>query len=176
MTETSLPQTSAPCDMRLDFSSEPEVSKWRPVLDGVMGGRSTGVRFSDNDHMTFKGIINTNDGGFSSLRRQMTPGTMTGATRLKLRLRQDGRNYKLIFRTNERFRGRRVSYQLPIPQTPLGIWTDISIPLSNFRTSVFGRAVPAAQFDPAQVQEIGFIIADGVDGPFQFDVGAISCD
>lgn len=164
------------CDMRLDLSDKAEVPQWRTVLDGVMGGRSTGVHFAEDGHMTFKGRINTNGGGFSSLRRPMTPGEMAQAKHLRLRIRQDTRAYKMTFRTKERIWGRPVSYQLNIPQTETGIWTVIDLPLSGFRTSIFGREVRAARFDPAQVREIGIIIADGIDGDFQFDVETILCN
>jgi len=164
------------CELNLDFSNQPEVENWFLILDGVMGGRSTGVRFSEDKQMTFKGLINTNGGGFSSLRRTLTPGHLAGANSLNLNLRQDGRAYRMTFRTNERFRGRPVSYQLAIPQTPSGKWKEIILPLKGFRTSVFGREVPAAPFDPEQVREIGFIIADGVDGAFELNVRTIRCE
>ena len=163
------------CESRFDFASQTEVENWFPILDGVMGGRSTGVRFSESEHMTFKGKINTNGGGFSSLRRALTPGELEGADSLNLSLLQDGRAYRMTFRTNERFRGRLVSYQLSIPQSSSGIWQDIKLPLKDFRTSVFGREVPAAPFDPAEVREIGFIIADGIDGPFELNIRTIQC-
>lgn len=163
------------CESKFDFSNESEVESWFPILDGVMGGRSTGTRFSENEHMTFKGMINTNGGGFSSLRRALTPGELAGAENLNLSLRQDGRAYRMTFRTNERYRGRLVSYQLSIPQSSSGIWQDINLPLKGFRTSVFGREVPAASFDPAEVREIGFIIADGIDGKFEMNIRAIQC-
>ena len=163
------------CESMFDFASQTEVENWFPILDGVMGGRSTGARFSKNEHMTFKGMINTNGGGFSSLRRALTPGELAGAENLNLSLRQDGRAYRMTFRTNERYRGRLVSYQLSIPQSSSGIWQDINLPLKGFRTSVFGREVPAASFDPAEVREIGFIIADGIDGKFEMNIRAIQC-
>ena len=163
------------CNMRLNMSDTSEVSQWQTVLDGVMGGRSTGAHFAETGHMTFRGRINTNGGGFSSLRRAVPSGAMTGAKSVQLRIRQDTRTYKMTFRTNERIWGRPVSYQLNIPKTEAGVWTDVTLPLAGFRTSIFGREVQAAKFDPAQVREIGIIIADGIDGPFQIDVAAIAC-
>lgn len=167
------------CNMRFNMSDTSEVSQWQTVLDGVMGGRSTGVHFAEDGYMAFKGSINTNGGGFSSLRRSMTSrdvrDAMAKAESLTLRLRQDKRAYKLTFRTNARVWGRPVSYQLNIPKTEAGVWTDVTLPLSGFQTSVFGRRVRAAGFDPAQIREIGIIIADGIDGPFQIDVAGVSC-
>lgn len=161
--------------MKLSMADNTEISQWRTVLDGVMGGRSTGNRFAQDGHMTFKGSINTNGGGFSSIRRQVSRGDMEGADALKLRVKQDGRSYRLTFRTSARFRGRPISYQRPIPQTPSGEWAEVTIPLSNFRTSIFGYEVPAPSFAANDVREMGVIIADGIDGPFQIDIAEISC-
>lgn len=44
-------------------------SAWRVVVDGVMGGRSTGNVDFTGDAMVFSGNINLNGGGFSSVRR-----------------------------------------------------------------------------------------------------------
>jgi len=161
--------------MNLSMQNEAEVSNWRTVLDGVMGGRSTGNRFYDDGHMVFKGSINTNGGGFSSIRRPMSPGDMSGAEALKLRVKQDGRDYRLTFRTDARFRGRSISYQLDIPQTPENEWAEVILPLTNFRTSIFGNEVTAPPFDAEEVREIGIILADGIDGPFQIEVAKIGC-
>ncbi len=171
MTET----TASACNMTLDFSNESEVSQWRTVLDGVMGGRSSGVRFAEDNHMVFQGTINTNGGGFSSIRRSMSSGDMAGADSLRLRVKQDDRDYKLTFRTSERFRGRSVSYQLAIPSTRSGEWEEVKIHLENFSTSVFGRSVSAAPFDASDVREMGIILADGIDSDFRLEVAEIAC-
>lgn len=163
------------CPMKLSMADNTEISQWRTVLDGVMGGRSTGNRFAQDRHMTFKGSINTNGGGFSSIRRSASRGDMEGAEGLKLRIKQDGRSYRLTFRTSAVFRGRSISYQRPIPQTPSGEWAEVTIPLSNFRTSIFGYEIPAPPFAANDVREIGVILADGIDGPFQIDIAEISC-
>jgi len=173
--ENSMKAAQSNCMMMLSMADNKEISQWRTVLDGVMGGRSTGNRFAQDGHMTFKGNINTNGGGFSSIRRSVSRGDMEGAEALKLRVKQDGRSYRLTFRTSARFRGRSISYQLPIPQSPKNEWADVTVPLSNFRTSVFGYEVPAPPFAANDVREMGFILADGIDGPFQIDITEISC-
>lgn len=166
---------SVSCHMTLDFSDESEISQWRTVLDGVMGGRSSGARFAEDNHMVFRGVINTNGGGFSSIRRSMSAGDMSGAESLRLKLRQDERDYRLTFRTSERFRGRSVSYQLVIPSNGSGEWENVDIPLTKFRTSIFGRSVPAAPFDASDVWEMGIILADGVDGEFRLEIAQVDC-
>ena len=167
------------CPVLTTFDSELSVAPWRTVLDGVMGGRSTGTRFFEDGpeggHMVFQGAINTDGGGFSSIRLPVDPGTLDGADAVTLRLKSDGRAYRLTFRTNQRHRGRPVSFQAPVPQTPPGEWADVSVPLQNLRTSVFGRDVPVDTFNQDEVREIGILLADGVDGPFRLELAEMGC-
>jgi hypothetical protein len=175
MPDAAIETSSSSCAMRLSLRDDREISNWQTVLDGVMGGRSTGNRFAQDGHMVFKGTINTNGGGFSSIRRSMPRGVMGGADALKLRVKQDGRAYRLTFRTEARLRGRRISYQLNIPQTPKGEWAEVTLPLKDFRTSIFGYDVTAPPFRAQDVREMGIILADGIDGPFQLGLSEIGC-
>ncbi|MGJ8560789.1 MAG: CIA30 family protein [Litorimonas sp.] len=168
-------QQQQSCTMNIAFSDPEAIAPWQIVNDGVMGGRSQGTRFAQDGHMVFRGVINTNGGGFSSLRRRMSPGDLSGTTGLRLKVRSDGRDYKLTFRTSERWRGRSVSYQASIPATPAGDWAEVTVPFADMRTSIFGRAVRADPFDPSDVREMGIIIADGIDGAFQLEVQNLSC-
>ncbi|MGB3625556.1 MAG: CIA30 family protein [Henriciella sp.] len=160
----------------LSFQAPEESEMWRTVNDTVMGGRSNGGRAIENGELVFSGTINTNGGGFSSVRREMEPGALDGATAFVLHLKSDGRDYRLIARTDEEFRGRSVSYQAPIPQSPAGEWTSVRVPFSEFAPGVFGRDVPAAPFAPEELNELGFIIADGVDGAFSLSVRSIGLE
>lgn len=175
MTKDASATQSQACPFHLDLSDEAEIANWRVLLDGVMGGRSTGTRYGEDGSMRFTGEINTNGGGFSSMRRPMQKGALKDVNTLKMRLKTDGRAYKLSFRTNAKHWGRAVSYQLNIPQTQKGVWANVTLPLSDFRTSVFGRNVLAAPFDAEQVREIGIILADGIDGPFVFNLRSLTC-
>lgn len=168
-------ETKAGCSVAQDFSQAGEMDDWFTVLDGVMGGKSSGQMMSGADHMMFKGEINTDGGGFSSIRRRLQPGALGDAQALSLKIRSDGRAYSLSFRTDQRYRGRPVSFQKKIPQVSGGEWQTVDVPLSDFRTSVFGRDVPVDAFNADAVQEIGIIIADGIDGPFQLEIAEIAC-
>lgn len=163
------------CSVQIDFSNSDAVSRWQIVNDGVMGGLSQGTRYHEDDHMVFRGVINTNGGGFSSLRRGMRPGDLAGANGVRLRVRPDGRAYTMTFRTSVRWRGRSVSYQSDIPATPVGEWSDVIVTFDDMRTSIFGRRVRAPEFDPSDVREMGIILADGIDGDFRLEVESLSC-
>lgn len=155
-----------PCTMNITFDTTESKAGWRAVNDGVMGGRSSGGPRFDNGDMVFEGVINTNGGGFSSVRLDVEPGPLSGAAGLKLRVKSDGRTYKVTLKTDARYRFR------PISQA--GEWADVTVPFSALRASLFGRPVRGAAFEAADVQEIGIIIADGQDGPFKISVASIT--
>lgn len=151
-----------------------EVAKavdWWVVNDGVMGGRSLGDIERQQDGMVFKGSINTNGGGFSSIRREVPRGALAGVTAMRLRVVGDGRAYRLTFRTSARRFGRPISYQAAIP--PIDGGGVVDVPLLAMRSSIFGRDVAAPAFDPSDVRELGIILADGTDGAFRLVVQEI---
>jgi len=158
------------CDMYMDFQAASETQLWRAVNDGVMGGLSSGGPRFENGSMTFQGVINTNGGGFSSVRSPVQDGVLSTSSGIKLRLRSNGRDYKLTFRTNVVRWGRRISFQAPIPRTPIGEWAEVTVQYSDLRGTIFGRRVRGATFDRSAVTEIGIILADGRDGSFRLDV------
>ncbi|MEM6277816.1 MAG: CIA30 family protein, partial [Pseudomonadota bacterium] len=131
------------------------------------GGRSSGGPDFDGKAMVFSGVINTNGGGFSSVRRGVEPGALSGTDGLMLRVKTDGRAYRVTIRTAERFRGRSVSYNADIEAGEGGEWVEAYVPFDAFSTSVFGRSVPAAPLDPETVWSVGIILGDGKDGPFE---------
>lgn len=159
--------------LALDFSQSSETSAWRIVNDGVMGGLSQGFISAPDGFMRFSGVINTNGGGFSSLRRWMEPGAFDGKDKVTFKLRSDGRAYALNLRTSAAIRGRSVAYRAAIPVTKPGEWAEVSVNLSDLRPTVFGRAVRAEKFDASDVRVMTIILADGKDGPFQLDIETI---
>ena len=171
---TSAHAEQRPCTMNITFDTTDAQAGWRAVNDGVMGGKSSGGPRFDNGDMVFEGVINTNGGGFSSVRLDVEPGPLSGAAGLNLRVKSDGRSYKITLKTDARYRFRPVSFQGLIPSTQSGEWADVTVPFSALRASLFGRPVRGAEFNAAAIQEIGIIIADGQDGPFEIRVESIS--
>ena len=165
-------KTEAP--LTIDFQQEEERRLWWPVNDGVMGGRSTGGPDYLDDQLVFSGVINTNGGGFSSIRRPVNRGDMAGVKAVTMRIKSDGRAYRLRFRTNVTYRGRRVAFQKPIVSETTGQWETVTVELENMRASLFGRRLMGAKFKSADIMEMGFILADGQDGAFRLEVDWIS--
>ena len=147
---------------------------WHTVNDNVMGGRSQGLVHIDDGILQFEGALNTNGGGFASIRRSIEPGTFSHAAGLVLRVKSDGRGYRLTLRGEQQFRGRAVSYQANFPTLPKGQWRDIRIEFDALKPSLFGQPVAVAPLSLASVGSIGIIIADGIDGPFKLQVDSLA--
>ena len=73
--------------MIIDFENPRSVNDWKAVNDGVMGGRSRGGPSFENGYMVFEGRINTDGGGFSSVRTDIDRGSLESSSGLKLRVR-----------------------------------------------------------------------------------------
>lgn len=156
--------------MRIDFVEKDAAEYWRVINDNVMGGRSLGGLTFENNTMVFAGSINTNGGGFSSVRARIETGSLADTKALILRLKPDGRSYKVSLRTNALYRGRSVAFQALIPASEAGQWATVKIPYTDFTASLFGRPLSGTEFNKSEAQSIGFIIADDQDGPFRLDV------
>lgn len=169
---TASGNTPASCIMLDDFTDQ-DAFVWRSVNDDVMGGRSAGSGRLEAEHLNFAGAINTNGGGFASLRRQLSEGQLAGISHLRLRILQDDRNYRIVLRSHQTYFGRSIAYQADIPPTGRDQWQDVDIPLSGLSPSVFGRKIPAPELELARTRTLGLIIADGIDGPFQLKVDHI---
>ena len=161
--------------MIIDFENPRSVNDWKAVNDGVMGGRSRGGPSFENGYMVFEGRINTDGGGFSSVRTDIDRGSLESSSGLKLRVRSDGRAYKVTLRTDARYRNRPIAFQAEIPPTTVDEWESVSFPFDGLEASLFGRRIFGAEFDSAQANQLGIILADGQDGPFRLEVKAIEC-
>ena len=162
-------------DPLIHFADPAEADRWRVVDDGVMGGKSEGRLAFENDAMAFSGEIVTDGGGFSSVRRPLEPGDLAGATGLTLRVKHDGRGHRLLLRDGTRVPwGGEVMYAAPLPVPAEGDpadWHEVTVDFDDLEASFHGRdASEADAFDPADASEIGLILSDGVDGPFEVSV------
>ncbi|MEM1213221.1 MAG: CIA30 family protein [Planctomycetota bacterium] len=178
-----------PATVRLtDFTDPEHNAGWYPVLDNVMGGRSLGAHAFADGVLTFTGSINTNGGGFASLRLRIPPGTFADTTHLALRLRvpdtpelRDRGPFRLMLmddlhtlpRNHPRHRDRRITHRVDLPLEPelAGQWQTVRVSLTDFAPSWRGRSMPQeGPLDPARTVELGIIINDATDGPFHLDV------
>lgn len=168
--------TAAPkfrCITIANFESEQANAEWLVVNDNVMGGRSLGDRSFSDQAMAFTGTINTDGGGFSSLRLPLAPGVLAGFDRVLFRGRSDGRSYRLTLADGLERSNPRVSFRAPLEFTTVGEWETVTVPLDALVAEVFGQPVAAEPFVPELATRIGIMQSDGTDGDFRLEVDHI---
>ncbi|MFT5474253.1 MAG: putative surface protein with fasciclin (FAS1) repeats [Candidatus Promineifilaceae bacterium] len=153
-----------------DFSETSTALKWISINDSVMGGISDGeFDVSDADTLVFSGSLSLkNRGGFASIRTQPADLDISKFDTIQLRVKGDGRSYKVHLRTAKT---RSASaYSAPLP-TEDGVWNNISIPIKDFKFTMFGRAIPTGRrLNAEDVVSIGVMLADKQEGPFRLEM------
>ena len=119
-----------------DFNKDSELSSWTVLDDVVMGGRSDGhFELNKDGHAVFHGNVSVeNNGGFSSVRYSFDQIKNEDFSKIKIRLRGDGKQYQFRVKAN---RFDRHSYIYFFKTS--GNWETITIPLSEMVPSFRGR-------------------------------------
>lgn len=159
-----------------DFSGAADEPGWTAVNDGVMGGVSRGGAKRVDGSLHFRGILSLeNNGGFSSIRSGGPTRDLSAAKVIVLRVKGDGRTYRLQIATNAQFRSSRISYQAEFP-TQRDEWTEARVPLAALVPMFRGQTLSGPPLDRARVEEIGLSLADGNPGAFALEVDWIRAE
>ena len=153
-----------------EFSNREEVDRWRVVVDGVMGGRSTGRIEQRDDVLVFSGETSLqNNGGFSSVRAPVPAGSMAGYDALRIRVMGDGRTWIVGASTRSGMRGDSFWTRF---DTRDGEWLTITVPIAGMVRQYFGRPIEG-RLQPSAVRGLEFYIYDKQAGPFRLQVDRI---
>ncbi|MFK7759027.1 MAG: CIA30 family protein [Phycisphaerales bacterium] len=166
-----VPTTTHAAD--IDFAPGDE-SSWRVVLDGVMGGLSSGrVQITDPGILRFSGELSLeNNGGFSQIRSNVKENSFLGADGVEVRFMGDGREYRFDIRSNQ-VRMMAGSYQTAF-QTTKGEWMTVRMPFDGFRLYSFGRLITRAPaLDPVAIESVGVTLSDKKTGAFELKIDSI---
>lgn len=157
----------------LDFSSPTAVLSWRAIDDRVMGGASSSRLCHHVDgYAVFQGEVSfDNGGGFASVRDEQFRIESPAVRALQIKVRGDGKRYKLNLRMDDGFDG--VSYQAPF-QPPAGQWSVIRLEFEHFLPTFRGRMLSdVPSLDGLKVRQIGLMIGDRQLGTFSLALGWI---
>jgi uncharacterized protein YbjT (DUF2867 family) len=131
-----------------DFTNPSQDLKdsWGAVDDVVMGGVSeSGIRLVENTAVFAGNVSTANSGGFASVRTRNfdPPFNLAGYEGVELRVRGDGKRYKLILRTDPKWDGTAYSYSF---DTVINNWMSVRIPFADliavFRAKTLKDAAP----------------------------------
>ncbi|CAI0475938.1 unnamed protein product [Linum tenue] len=164
---------------------------WGSLDDVVMGGVSQSTFQIDTTGGedggatgVFKGVVSTaNNGGFTSVRTKNfpIPEDLSAYDGFELRLKGDGRRYKLIVRTSSDWD--TIGYTTGF-DTVEGQWQSIRLPFSSLKPIFRARTVPdAPPFDPSNIISLQLMFSkfeyDGKlnptfkEGAFQLPVSTV---
>lgn len=156
-----------------DLEDATAINAWRPSHDGVMGGVSTGLPVWTGECVRFSGEVSLeNNGGFAAFRSQRAePLDLSEFDGLRLRVRGDGRNWKVSLRTGQ---GRNDhNWQAPFKTRKGEGWQEVILPFDVFAPSFHGRyARTAKPLDRANIRSLGLQVADEQAGEYRLDLGS----
>jgi hypothetical protein len=162
-------------EQTIDFGTKgKQVSEgWYTILDGVMGGLSTGKVSYEKESMIFSGTLSLeNNGGFSSIRGPRGNTDMSKYDSVKLRIRGDGRTFSFLIEPDTRYYRPYFKYEFT---TEPDTWTEVSLPIHEFNGFIMGRTVRCGLPDEIlqSIERVGFMLSDKKPGEFRLEVDYI---
>jgi len=156
--------------MIFDFNKEANIQDWNVVHDAVMGGRSSSqFKLNSEGFGVFNGAVSLeNNGGFSSVRYQLKKTEITKYTKIKLRLKGDGKNYQFTVKNNSR---NYYSYITTFSTT--NEWQDVEIALKDMYPSFRGRRLNTPNFSHDFIEQIVFLIGNKKNEDFKLIIDTI---
>ncbi|MFC3879722.1 CIA30 family protein [Algoriphagus namhaensis] len=154
----------------VDFSNDPETSRWYIVDDGVMGGRSQGnFSITKKGVAVFEGTVSLeNNGGFSSLRYRLPKTQEITQKSAKLYLKGDGKNYQFrIKRSSRDYHSYIFDFQTS------GEWEEVIVPLEKMYPAFRGRNLAMEDYPADQIEEITFLIGNKKPESFRLEISKI---
>ncbi|MCC5925893.1 MAG: CIA30 family protein [Bacteroidetes bacterium] len=170
-------ENAAPAEVTLIDFSNTEPAFWQILNDNVMGGVSrSAMEMHADGFAVFRGMVSLrNNGGFASMRTQArNPADLSGFEGITVRVLGDGKTYSLRLKTVKNGRVTWYAYESRFSTTP-GVWETHTLPFSDFRAVYRGsylRENPPLNTDA--LIELGFMIKDGQEGPFQLGIRTVS--
>lgn len=159
------------CERFLDYTNSPDAiaTPWYSVNDNVMGGRSLGSFRVVNQSLNFFGSINTNGGGFASIRHELKSNLFNESDRIRLSIQSDGRPYSVNIRDKASSTA-RIAHRSSIKTAASKEFQTVEVLFSDLVPTFRGRIVKADQFNPNEALSISLMLSDVVDGPFALNI------
>lgn len=153
--------------MIFDFTKEAEINNWFITNDDVMGGLSSSkMELNSEGNGVFSGTVSTdNNGGFAMTRLSTSVELAKSSSRIKLRVKGDGKAYQLRLKSK---RYQRYWYVQQF-QTSRN-WEIIELSLKDFYPSFRGYKLNKPNFDYQEIKELAILIGNKKDESFQLEL------
>jgi Complex I intermediate-associated protein 30 (CIA30) len=172
------PQPQAGIVFNFQDASLPLSQVWGALDDVVMGGVSASMLQQTPEGALFTGNVSTaNSGGFASVRTRNfePPLNLFTTTGLALRVKGDGKRYKLLVRDEDSWDSVAYAYSF---DTPINQWETVQIPFSKLVPVFRAKTVKnGPSFNAGRIRSFQLMLSkfeyDGVLNP-HFEAGAFT--
>lgn len=156
-----------------DFNKDSDLRNWMVVDDVVMGGRSEGnLELNKEGNAVFWGEVSLeNNGGFSSVRFNFEKIDVPDYSKLKIRLKGDGKQYQFRVKSSQYDRH---SYVYSVKTS--GEWETITVPLSEMQPSFRGRSLNIPNYPVKELEEVAILIANYKAELFRLEIDKITLE
>ncbi len=160
--------------MLFQFSSSADISAWRIVNDGVMGGLSrSNIELTNEGYGRFHGAISLeNNGGFAMVQLPMRQ-EVGDAKSMVIRLKGDGKKYQFRIKANE-----RDYYSYIYEAKTSGDWETITIPLAEMEAFFRGRDLSSSipNFDQPKIEMVAILYGQKKAESFELLIESIGLE
>ncbi len=153
-----------------DFSTTDDRTLWESIDDRIMGGCSQSrSQISATGSLLFGGCVSLeNRGGFASIRSPADRYDLSDYQGILLRVRGDGKRYKLGLRIDLFYDG--VSYLAGF-EAPQETWMEVFLPFDAFIPTHHGQRLKnTAPLDPHHIRSFVLLISEQQTGPFAMEL------
>ena len=160
-------------DIVFNFEKEKNLKEWFIVNDDVMGGISeSNFSISKDGYGIFRGYISIeNNGGFCSIRHDLSRKYIGNKYVLKLKIKGDGKDYQIRIKAD---RNDYFSYIVTFKTT--GEWEEIEIPLKEMYPSFRGRELNMQNFNNNYFEQIAFLVGNKRNEKFKLIIDRITLE
>ncbi|MFK7846510.1 MAG: CIA30 family protein [Rhodothermales bacterium] len=153
-----------------DFAKDADLSNWRVVNDGVMGGRSSSTfELNSAGHGVFSGTVSLeNNGGFSSVQYRFNRMQVAENRKVKIRLKGDGKQYQFRVKSDA-----RTYYSYMTVFETSGAWETIELSLADMYPAFRGRMLNQPNFSDDAIEELRFLIGNKKAEDFRLEIDQI---
>ncbi|WP_299781529.1 CIA30 family protein [uncultured Formosa sp.] len=153
-----------------EFNKTADVTLWKTVNDVVMGGNSSGhFSLNKDGHGIYEGNVSLeNNGGFASVRYRFDALDTKGFSKIKLKVRGDGKRYQ--FRIKDKATNKHAYIAYFNTSTD---WQLIELDLKNMYPTFKGRKLDIPNFDAHKIEEVAFLIANKTAEHFKLEIASI---
>lgn len=152
------------------FTKSSDLSSWRVVSDGVMGGVSKAkLNISDEGSGVFEGLVSLdNNGGFTMIQYNCEIRDVKKYSKIVVQLKGDGKTYQF------RIKDQREAYYSYVQSFKTSTENErIELKLSDFKPTFRGRKLHMPHFTEDTIEQVGILIGNKKEEFFKLEINEI---